>query len=105
MKRLAWMTDIHLNFLQPPAIEAFLTSLSNTEADAFLIGGDIGEAPDVALYLNALGNRLQRPIYSVLGNHDFYRGSIAGVRETVRKLCFGLPTFCSMSAKSSIIVT
>jgi hypothetical protein len=91
MKRLAWMTDIHLNFLQPPAIEAFLTSLSNTETDAFLIGGDIGEAPNVALYLNALSNQLQRPIYFVLGNHDFYRGSIAGVRETVRKLCSAIP--------------
>ena len=91
MKRLAWLTDIHLNFLREPVLEAFLSSLEETNADAFLIGGDIGEAPDVALHLNALANRLRRPIYFVLGNHDFYRGSIAGVRATVRKLCSTVP--------------
>ena len=58
MKRLAWLTDIHLNFLRPPAVEAFLASLAETEADAFLIGGDIGEAPDVCTDLNALANRV-----------------------------------------------
>lgn len=87
MKRLAWLTDIHLNFLRPPAVEIFLASLAQTEADAFLIGGDIGEAPDLALHLNALHNRVQRPVYFVLGNHDFYHGSIARVRKTVRDLC------------------
>jgi hypothetical protein len=42
--RLAWPTDIQLNFVEPPVVEAFLASLAATEADAFLIGGDIGEA-------------------------------------------------------------
>jgi 3',5'-cyclic-AMP phosphodiesterase len=91
MKQLAWLTDIHLNFLRPPAFDAFLASLATTAADAFLIGGDIGEAPNVALKLNALSNRLRRPIYFVLGNHDFYRGSIAGVRATIRDLCSAKP--------------
>ncbi len=89
--KLAWLTDIHLNFLGPPVLEAFLESLAETEADAFLIGGDIGEAPNVSLYLNALNTALQRPIYFVLGNHDFYRGSIAGVRKKARDLCAALP--------------
>jgi hypothetical protein len=87
MKRLAWLTDIHLNFLRPPAVEAFLASLADTEADAFLLGGDIGEAHDVTRYLAVLENRVQRPIFFVLGNHDFYRGSIAAVRKSVRNLC------------------
>jgi 3',5'-cyclic-AMP phosphodiesterase len=91
MKRLAWLTDIHLNFLPPEAVEAFLWSVEATEADAFLIGGDIGEAPNVAFHLTALGDRARRPIYFVLGNHDFYRGSIAGVRATVRELCAASP--------------
>jgi len=42
---------------------------------------DIGEAPDVALCLNALDNQLPRPIYSVLDNQNIYQDSIAGVRE------------------------
>jgi Icc protein len=89
--KLAWLTDIHLNFLRPSISEAFMESLAETDADIFLIGGDIGEAPNVALYLNALDNHLQRPVYFVLGNHDFYRGSITGVRENIRKLCAAVP--------------
>src|SRR3954453_9817370 len=87
MKHLAWLTDIHLNFLRPPALDAFLDVLAATLADAFVISGDIGEADDVTEYLEAVAGKVQRPVYFVLGNHDFYRGSIAGVRERVRALC------------------
>ncbi len=85
--KLAWLTDIHLNFLRPAVLKRFLESLAETEMDAFLVGGDIGEAPDVTHFLNELDHHLQRPIYFVLGNHDFYRGSIAGVRDAVQELC------------------
>jgi 3',5'-cyclic-AMP phosphodiesterase len=91
MTRLAWLTDLHLNFLRPPALEAFLTLLAGTEADAFAISGDIGEADNVAVYLHAIADRVRRPVYFVLGNHDFYRGSIASVRATVRALCSVTP--------------
>ncbi len=89
--KLAWLTDIHLNFLRPAALEAFLVMLADTEADAFVITGDIGEAHDVARHLNAIDNAAQRPVYFVLGNHDFYRGSIAEVRKTAQQLCAGCP--------------
>ncbi len=89
--KLAWLTDIHLNFLRQSALDVFLSSLADNDADAFLIGGDIGEAPDIASYLNAIDNALQRPTYFVLGNHDFYRGSIARVRKTVQQLCAVCP--------------
>ncbi|OWK42137.1 hypothetical protein FRUB_04215 [Fimbriiglobus ruber] len=61
--------------------------LADTEADAFALTGDIGEANDVAIFLNNIEQRVERPVYFVLGNHDFYRGSIAGVREKIRSLC------------------
>jgi 3',5'-cyclic AMP phosphodiesterase CpdA len=88
---LTWLTDIHLNFLRPPAQEAFHGMLAGTAADAFVITGDIAEADDVARHLNAIDNAVQRPVYFVLGNHDFYRGSIAGVRKAVRQLCAACP--------------
>src|SRR5262245_58581983 len=91
MKRLAWLTDIHLNFHRPQAAEAFLASLADAKADAFLIGGDIGEATDVIRRLKALVDWLRRPIFFVLGNHVFYRGSIATVREAVRHLGSDVP--------------
>jgi 3',5'-cyclic-AMP phosphodiesterase len=89
--RFAWLTDVHLNSLRPPGVEAFSAMLAETECDAFLWSGDIGEADDVCHLLNALDTAVQRPVYFVLGNHDFYRGSIAGVRETVQQLCAVCP--------------
>ena len=87
--KLAWLTDIHLNFLRKAGLEAFLASLADTDVDAFLLGGDIGEAHDVAAHLRAFAEL--GPIYFVLGNHDYYRGSIAGVRDEVRNLCREVP--------------
>jgi 3',5'-cyclic AMP phosphodiesterase CpdA len=89
--KLAWLTDIHLNFLSPPDVGAFLRGVAEVPADAVLLGGDIGEADDVARHLDALDTTLQRPVYFVLGNHDFYRGSIAAVRAKVSALCSACP--------------
>lgn len=49
-------------------------------SDAVLVSGDIAQAPTVGDHLRALHARVGRPIYFVLRNHDFYRGSIAAVR-------------------------
>src|SRR5436305_186175 len=83
MTRLAWLTDIHLNFLRPAELKTFFDSLP--QADAFVITGDIGEAHDVLAHLRTFADR--GPTYFVLGNHDFYRGSIAGIRAEVSALC------------------
>jgi Calcineurin-like phosphoesterase len=91
MKRLAWITDVHLNFLTAEGVEDFFRTLAETDVDAMLLSGDLGEAPDVALHLNALDTWLGRPIYFVLGNHDFYRGSITGVRAKIEALCAAYP--------------
>jgi len=89
--KLAWLTDIHLNFVDSSVAADFCEELAHIKADAFAISGDIGEAPDVAVYLKLLDSHLRRPIYFVLGNHDFYRGSIAGVRKMIAKLCDACP--------------
>jgi predicted phosphodiesterase len=86
VKRIAWLTDLHLNFLGENGVQSFVSSLADTTADAFLIGGDVGEAGNVSTYLNALARALARPIYFVLGNHDYYGGTIAGVRAKIEAL-------------------
>ena len=83
--KFAWLTDIHLNFC-PGRLQELLDRLDTAEPDAVLIGGDIGEAPDVIGYLKQFAT-LDRPINFVLGNHDFYRGSIRQVRASVEDLC------------------
>lgn len=91
MKHLAWLTDIHLDFLRPPEVGAFPDLLAGTEADTFAISSDIAQADDVAGRLHDVVDRVNRPVYFVLGNHDFYRGSIADVREKVRARCAVIP--------------
>ena len=78
--RLVWLTDIHLNFLQSCQRRQFLQTVKEA-ADAVAVSGDIGESVDVAQYLSEMGEVIQKPIYFVLGNHDFYRDSIAGTRR------------------------
>jgi len=84
--KLAWATDIHLDFLDGQQIEAFTAGLEKSRADAFLIGGDIAKAGSVEKHLRSLESRLLRPVYFVLGNHDFYVGSIPKVRAAMSGL-------------------
>jgi predicted MPP superfamily phosphohydrolase len=85
MMQLAWLTDIHLNFLDDAKREHFLETVAD-QADAFVITGDIGESPKTTAYLKEMEEILRKPIYFVLGNHDFYRGSISETRDEVAKL-------------------
>jgi 3',5'-cyclic-AMP phosphodiesterase len=84
--RLAWLTDIHLDWLDREAIEEFARDVHAATPDVVLIGGDIGHARDVADYLEILSDLLRLPIFFVLGNHDYYGGSIDVVRAEVRRL-------------------
>src|SRR6185437_10573320 len=54
MKRAVWLTDIHLNFLKAAEIEVFLRSVVAASPDILLIGGDVGEAPDVIGHLRRI---------------------------------------------------
>jgi 3',5'-cyclic-AMP phosphodiesterase len=81
--RLGWLSDLHLNFLQEDQLQSFIQDLSSTHVDAWLISGDLAEAPTIVQYLQLLQENLGPPIYFVLGNHDFYRGSFARVHEEV----------------------
>jgi len=83
--RLAWLTDIHLNFLAPDHREDFLKTVAG-RCDAVVVSGDIGESPGIEGLLREMESALQKPTYFVLGNHDFYKGSIAGTRERVGKM-------------------
>jgi predicted MPP superfamily phosphohydrolase len=109
--RAAWLTDIHLNFLRTDDMHGFLEVLWAMEVDAFLIGGDIAEAVDLLYYLKKIDAALDRPVYFVLGNHDYYHGSIRGVRTEVAKFCAEHPKFhyltqseaCELSPRVALV--
>ena len=88
--RLAWLTDLHLNFLDRPTLDEFIELLAETATDGLLIGGDTGEATNIEAHLSRLAERVAGPIYFVLGNHDYYKGSVARVRQAVSHVasCF-----------------
>jgi len=91
MKRIAWLTDIHLNFLSPDSSRRFMIELAGREADAVIVTGDVAEADTLAACLKRIAGWLHRPIYFVLGNHDYYRSSIADVRGEIVELCRKVP--------------
>jgi predicted phosphohydrolase len=104
--RLAWLTDIHLNFASPRAFDVLCDAIDAERADVVLLGGDIGEAPDFAYYLQALEARLQRPIHFVLGNHDYYHGpGIAAVRAGLPPLCARFPRLCWLGGVEVVPLT
>jgi predicted phosphohydrolase len=87
INKIAWLTDIHLNFLKYDARVEFYQSINKTGANAILITGDIAEATDLCEILSEFSAQTNMPIYFVLGNHDYYAGSVANVREKILKLC------------------
>jgi predicted phosphohydrolase len=84
--KLIWLTDIHFDFLSSRQRAAFLARLAEQAPQAVLLGGDLSTAPRLAGDLKSIGDALQVPIYFVLGNHDFYYGSIEKVRHQARRL-------------------
>ena len=86
MKRIAWLTDLHLEFLQTEQVHTFIGHLINNMPDIVLVGGDTGTAGNFVSFLKALEKRLEHPIYFVLGNHDYYYGSIKEVRAIADNL-------------------
>lgn len=89
--RLAWLTDIHMDFVSADDTGRFLLALQSEQVDALIISGDIGESRTNTAYLQLIAQTMQRPIYFVLGNHDFYRGQIDAVRHTMRHLTDTVP--------------
>lgn len=86
MKHIIWLTDPHLNFAAEERIRRLLGEVRDARPDVVLVGGDIGEAKSFVGYLRRLAGDAGAPVYFVLGNHDYYRGSIAEVRNIARSL-------------------
>lgn len=103
--RVDWATDIHLNFLEPPDLEAFLRSVADEEPDALLLAGDIAEADSVVRCLAATAEAAQCPVYFVLGNHDYYGGSIFGLRTWMAELAELSPLLVWMHTAGVVSLT
>jgi len=102
--RLAWATDIHLNFLTTMGRRRFLESIRE-QADALVVTGDIAESNSLVATLMVMETLVGMPIYFVLGNHDFYRGSVAGTRSAVAEMIHGSKTMVYLSQTGVVELT
>ena len=85
MFRLAWTTDVHLNFCHLEKIKSFCDKLNAENLDALVITGDISEGDKLKGHLLFLEQHLHVPMFFVLGNHDFYNSGIGTVRDEMHK--------------------
>lgn len=105
VKRLAWLTDIHLDHCTPDRRRQFVLEVRANAPDAVLLGGDIGQATTLRYELCNLAEDLGRPIYFVLGNHDYYKGSIRGVRRVAQELTSDFPMLRWLPATGAVRLT
>lgn len=85
--RLAWATDIHLDMTGNVIEKLQLLSKSSSSCDAIILTGDISISNFVIQHLSILETIFEKPIYFVLGNHDYYGSSFSMVRRNVINLC------------------
>lgn len=84
--QLAWITDPHIEFLESRKHDAFYGRIKEDNPDYLLLTGDISTASTIERDLKTFERKLGIPILFVLGNHDFYGGSISNARKRVYKL-------------------
>jgi len=83
---LTWITDVHLNFLEKDERIDFYHALIATDSNGVVISGDIAEATSIESILKEMASTTQKPIYFVLGNHDYYRSSINDLRNKMTSM-------------------
>lgn len=77
-------SDIHLEACDSRTKEDFIQTLVKSEPEILIIAGDIERAKGVCAELTYLSRALPASkIYFVLGNHDYYDGSLEEVFQSV----------------------
>ena len=84
-KELVWLSDVHADDLRSDFL-ADVEVLGRERPEGILITGDISNAERLDEHLTAL-SALRCPIFFVLGNHDYWNGSFAGVTAIARSVC------------------
>lgn len=74
--KIAFLSDLHLDFVPKNGIEKLAKSLVDGDYDIALITGDIATASSIFLVLPLIAEIFKNPIYFVKGNHDFWNSSI-----------------------------
>ena len=87
LQRLIWLSDVHLDFLGINIRRNFLENLNTIPGNNIIITGDIAESHTVVDILKEFSDVVNKDIYFVLGNHDYYKSSLDLVASSIRVLC------------------
>jgi 3',5'-cyclic-AMP phosphodiesterase len=82
--KLAWASDTHLDYVTDDTLIAFAESLIVNDPSGIVLTGDISNAKELTYHLSAIEKIVNRPVYFVLGNHDFYGSGIETTRKNMR---------------------
>lgn len=103
--KVAWLTDPHLNFAGIQQAMRLMGEVRAMAAEALLVSGDIGEAPDLDGWLDLMAKQAGCPVYFVLGNHDFYHDRISEVRATAMVLSERYERLCWLGSGEVVALT
>jgi Icc protein len=79
-----WITDPHI---KPWGRRKIINLIHDDKPKGIFLTGDISYGPTLVGDLDHLGRKAGRPIYFVLGNHDYHGSTIATTHNKVRLLC------------------
>lgn len=89
--KILWTTDLHIDAAEKSHLEQFYAFIEQNNPVGILIGGDISNGYQSLIHLKNMATRFKKPLYFVLGNHDFYYGSIKKMRAKVKQLTAEVP--------------
>lgn len=90
--RLLWATDLHLDNAGSGGLARISKQIADSHHDAALLTGDISSAPNLCGHLKILARACRpRPLYFVLGNHDYYGGFMSRIHQEIGSLCRSTP--------------
>ena len=87
MARFVWLTDIHLEMVDDERFQQLIDEINNESPQMLLLGGDTAVSGSISKWLMRIATTIKVPTYFVLGNHDYYYGSIEKVRLQIEGLC------------------
>lgn len=82
---VAWVSDPHLDHCDERRRRLFLDELAAARPEAVVVSGDIAEQPTLSDMLGLFAKAVAAPVLFVLGNHDAYRGTVAGAKQVARE--------------------
>jgi predicted MPP superfamily phosphohydrolase len=76
-----WLSDTHFDHTGDPGVIALAEEIVKVNPTGIFVTGDIATSDKFVYYLSALEKITQRPIYFVLGNHDYYGSSFENTEK------------------------